>query len=293
MRAPRNQNTLRSACSVSGRGYWTGQANTLTFHPAEPDTGVVFVRDDLPGKPRARAIADNRVSMGLRTRLSRGAAEFDMIEHVMAALFGAQIDNVYVHCSASEMPGFDGSCLPVSLALDAAGQLPQPPTVQQVVIEEILQVGDADCFVRAEPAVTDSLEVEYRLNYGTDSVIGVKTFEKALSAESFLEDIAPARTFVTEQEAAWLQSQGLGKHVTNRDLLVFGENGPIDNQLRFDDECARHKALDVVGDLALVGADLVGRIVASKSGHQLNGDLAALIRNTYMPELSGSGKNAA
>lgn len=291
MRATRNQNTINAPFSVSGRGFWTGEVNTLTFQPAAPGTGIVFVRDDLLGKPRVAALAEHRVSMGLRTRLSAGAAVFDMIEHVMAAVYGANIDNVEIHCTECEMPSFDGSCMPLTLALQAVGLREQQETVQQVVIDQVLQAGDEESFVLVEPA--DQLEVEYRLDYGQDSPVGVSTFASPITSEIFSEQIAAARTFVTEQEASLLQSKGLGTHVTTRDLLVFGAEGPIDNQLRFDDECARHKALDVVGDLALVGADLVGRIVAYRSGHKLNGELAAMIRKKYLSEESGNGRYAA
>lgn len=292
MRAPRNQNTIAAPFSISGRGFWSGEVNTLTFQPADAGTGIVFIRDDLPGKPRVPALAERRVSMGLRTRLSSGAAEVDMVEHVMAAIYGANLDNVAIHCTASEMPSFDGSCIPLTLALEAAGTKSLEAAISRVEINEVIEVGTKDCFIRAEPA-SGKFEVEYRLDYGQDSSVGAATFCSPVTPEIFAQEIAPARTFVTEQEAQLLQSKGLGTHVTTRDLLVFGAQGPIDNQLRFEDECARHKALDVVGDLALVGADLVGRVVAYRSGHQLNGELAALIREKYMPEQSGSGKHAA
>lgn len=282
MRAARNQNTIRSVCSISGRGYWSGQTNTVTFMPAEPGTGIQFIRTDLPGRPRVQAVAENRISMALRTRLALGAAEVDMIEHVMAALYGAQIDNCEVHCTAAEMPGMDGSSFACSLALASAGIVAQSAERTTIKIEETIAVGDEKSFVRIEPLDSDIYEVEYQLNYGKQSPIGIATFCGPVNPAAFLVNLAPARTFISQAEAEQLQQKGLGTHVTDRDLLVFGESGPVNNQLRFDDECARHKALDLVGDLALIGADLVGRVIACRSGHQLNGELAALVRSRYL-----------
>lgn len=286
MRASRQQTTIASPCSLSGRGYWSGEANTLTFLPAPANSGIRFVRSDYPGQPSVEAVAENRVSMPLRTRLSsstleQGKTEFDMIEHVMSALYGLGIDNAEVHCTAAEMPGFDGSSHPVALILDSAGkvELDQPRATLKVT--ETHQIGDDQSFVRVEPSEGETLQLEYRLDYGPNNSIRPATFSAALDPKLYLNEIAPARTFISQADAAELQRRGIAGHVTERDLLVFGEEGPINNQVRFDDECARHKALDVVGDLALAGIDLLGRVTAYRSGHQLNGQMAEYLRETY------------
>jgi UDP-3-O-acyl-N-acetylglucosamine deacetylase len=116
--------------------------------------------------------------------------------------------------------------------------------------------------------------LEYRLDYGPKHPIAAATATFSLGEGDYLKSIAPARTFVTQEEAQQLQSRGLARHVSYRDLLVFGDAGPIDNTLRFADECARHKLLDLIGDLALCGHSIVGRIVAFRSGHVLNGRMA-------------------
>ncbi len=280
MRAARMQTTLAAPCSVSGRGYWSGGANTLTFRPAPADSGIVFVRTDLPSQPRVQASARHRVSMPLRTRLCDGAAEVDMVEHVLAALYGLQLDNVEVHCTAAEMPGLDGSSHAYALALEQAGRVSLSSPRQQLRIETPLQVGDTQQCVRIEPTEAESgFEVEYHLDYGEHSPIRSATYHTRLDQHTFAQEMAPARTFVTRGEADAMQARGLGKHVTERDLLVFDQHGPIQNQLRFDDECARHKALDLIGDLALAGVDLVGRCVARRSGHQLNGQMAEQLQD--------------
>jgi UDP-3-O-acyl-N-acetylglucosamine deacetylase len=119
--------------------------------------------------------------------------------------------------------------------------------------------------------------VTYKLDYGPNNPIGRQTIDLALTPQSFAAELAPARTFVLAAEADWLKSRGLGTRVTNQDLLVFGEDGPIDNPLRYENECVRHKALDLVGDLALCGYDLVGQFIACKSGHRLNAELVQVL----------------
>ena len=283
MRATRFQHTLSRPCQVTGRGYWSSQPITLTFFPADANTGVQFVRTDLPDDPRVEAVADHRVDMSLRTRLAKGSAVVDMVEHVLAALYGMKIDNVEIHCTSCEMPGLDGSSHAYTLALEAAGRTIQSEHRLTHRITEPLRVGNENQWVAAYPVPADSgLTIEYQLDYGAESSIGRGTFATPVSEYTFLNDLAEARTFVTIAEAQHLQSKGLAQHVTPRDLLVFADSGPVDNTLRFSDECPRHKALDLLGDLALAGFDLVGRIVAHRSGHQLNGRLAGALRELVM-----------
>lgn len=283
MRAFRFQQTLSRPCQVTGRGYWSSQPITVTFLPAPANSGVQFVRTDLPDQPRVCAVADHRVDMQLRTRLAQGPAMVDMIEHIMAALFALKIDNVEVQCNGCEMPGLDGSSHAFTLALESAGRTTQRVERATHVISQPMRVGNDSQWVVAYPAPpSQGLSIEYQLDYGPDSSIGSCTFATPVNEFTFSKDLAEARTFVTQAEAEQLQSKGLGAHVTTRDLLVFGEHGPIDNSLRYPDECARHKALDLLGDLALAGVDIVGRIVAHRSGHQLNGQLASQLRQAYL-----------
>jgi UDP-3-O-[3-hydroxymyristoyl] N-acetylglucosamine deacetylase len=141
------------------------------------------------------------------------------------------------------------------------------------VVAKTTRVGGPDCWVEASPPKTEHMTVRYHLDYGRDNPIGRETIELAITPESFLHELAPARTFLLQHEANWLRAQGLGTRATYRDLLVFDDRGPIDNQLRFEDECVRHKTLDLVGDLALAGCDIIGHITAHRSGHRQNADL--------------------
>lgn len=297
MRASRQQTTIARPCIVSGRGFWSGRLNTLTFLPASAGSGVRFVRADLPNCPSVPALSDFGSGMPLRTRLASGPAVVDMVEHVMSALYGLQIDNVEVHCTESEMPGLDGSSHAYALALSAAGKRVLDAPRKELIVRQPKQFGDEQRFVRIEPLPLHGsirkLQLEYQLDFGGQSPVPSGNFQWTIFPDQYLEQIAPARTFISWEDAQKLRSQGLGAHVTERDLLVFGEHGPIDNQLRFDDECCRHKLLDLIGDLALAGCDLVGRVIACRSGHQLNAELATWLRNLAQQELECHQHHAA
>jgi UDP-3-O-[3-hydroxymyristoyl] N-acetylglucosamine deacetylase/UDP-3-O-[3-hydroxymyristoyl] N-acetylglucosamine deacetylase/3-hydroxyacyl-[acyl-carrier-protein] dehydratase len=232
------------------------------------------------------AVSENCQGMSLRTCLGNGIERFDMIEHVMAALAGLQLDNVQVRCTAQEMPALDGSCLPLVLALQSVGKVSLPSLAPAIRISQTVRVGNEHQWVSIEPA--EELHVEYRLDYGDESPIKRSTYGCRVTEESFARNISPARTFVTRTEAEVLQGRGLAKHVTERDLLVFGPDGPVNNQMRFSDECARHKALDLLGDLAVVGVNLVGKVIACRSGHQLNTELARKLRQLYLSDIRRS-----
>ncbi len=209
----------------------------------------------------------------------------EMVEHVMAALAGLQIDNCEVWVNQPEMPGCDGSSQPFVDALMAAGSVEQPGRRRTLVVTENVRVGDEQCWVEAQPSLRAELSIRYRLDYGNDSPIGRQTIEMALSPDVFRRELAAARTFILQQEAEWLRQQGLGQRVTCGDLLVFDDAGPVDNAVRFEDECVRHKALDLVGDLALAGCDIQGHIIAIRSGHRLNAELVrALLAETQILE---------
>ncbi len=277
------QHTLSYPAHVSGRGYWSGRAVTLTILPALPNAGILFRRVDLPGRPEIPALADYRSEANLRTKLVRDTAHVEMIEHVMAALHGMEIDNCIVECDAPEMPAMDGSALAIAIAIENAGRQLQPFPVREFVVRESIRLGTDDEWVQAIPSPESGLHLQYQLDYGPKSPIPSSTSTYGVERDVFFRYLAPARTFVTQSEAEQLQSAGVALHVTYRDLIVFGDRGPIDNSLRFTDECSRHKLLDLVGDIALSGVRIRGSIIAHRSGHILNGRLAHALRQ-QLPE---------
>jgi UDP-3-O-acyl N-acetylglucosamine deacetylase len=244
----------------------------LNFQPAEANSGIVFVRTDLPGQPRIPAIIQNRINGPRRTTLVAEGCPVEMVEHVLAALAGLKIDNCEIHATRAEMPGDDGSSKAFSDALIQAGRVELDADRKTLRVTSSIRVGDENAWIQAEPVELDRFELAYQLNYACPS-IGTQTYQTEVTPEVFASDIAPARTFVLLEEAQELQKKGLGQRVSYQDILVFGPQGPIDNQLRFENECARHKLLDMIGDFSLSGTDLIGKFTASKSGHRLNSQL--------------------
>jgi UDP-3-O-acyl N-acetylglucosamine deacetylase len=262
---------------VAGFGYWSGRDVAVELRPAPPGSGIVFVRSDLDPPQRIAADVRQRIEVPRRTTLAAGGVQVEMVEHVLAALFGLAIDNCEVWTSAPELPGLDGSCQAIIEAIAAAGISQQKATRRRLVVTDITRVGNDECWVEARPSKNGGLQITYKLDYGPNNPIGRQTIELAVTPRSFQRELASARTFIMEEEAKWLRDRGLGTRVTSQDLLVFGPDGPIENPLRFEDECVRHKALDLVGDLALAGCDLVGQFIAYKSGHRQNADLVRIL----------------
>ena len=273
----RHQFTLAQSAEVAGFGYWSGRDVRVEFRPAAANAGYSFVRCDLPQELRIPVDAALRENVPRRTVLKQGNVSVEMIEHVLAALAGLEIDNCEIWVNAPEMPGCDGSSKDFVAAIRRAGVVAQEELIQPLVVERKVRVGDERTWVEAQPSERAALSIEYNLDYGPNSTIGKQSFSFELDAESFYEEISACRTFLLKSEADWLASQGLGSRVKATDLLVFPDDepnaGPIDNELLFADECVRHKVLDVVGDLALAGCPIHGHIVAHCSGHALNAEL--------------------
>jgi UDP-3-O-[3-hydroxymyristoyl] N-acetylglucosamine deacetylase / 3-hydroxyacyl-[acyl-carrier-protein] dehydratase len=272
LRATRPERTIARTAEVRGVGFFHGADVTMRFQPAAPGTGIVFARSDLPGHPTVPARADAVVPSARRTSIRRGPASVEMIEHVMAALAGLHIDNCLIQIDAGECPGGDGSSRLFVEALDRAGTIEQDRARQAVVLDEPVGVNEGPAQLTAHPR-EGGLTLSYHLDYGTDATIPPQSFSLDLSAESFRAEIAPSRTFLLESEAAALRAAGIGRRTTPADLLIFGHEGVVGNTLRFPDECARHKVLDMLGDLALLGFDLHGSVIAHRSGHQTNHEL--------------------
>ncbi len=273
----RLQQTIGSTAQVIGFGYWSGLDVRVEFRPAPADAGIVFVRGDLDPPQRIRACVRHRIEVPRRTTLEVDGVRVEMVEHIMAALAGLRIDNCEVWVDQPEMPGCDGSSLPFVRALQAAGIVSQSAKRHQRIIQQRVQVGDSRCWVEARPSATRGLSLHCLIDYGPSGPIGRQALQLRITPETFLGELAAARTFLLEQEAAWLRSQGLGSRVTSRDVLVFDQQGPVDNTLRYTDECIRHKMLDLLGDLALTGCDLIGQVNAHCSGHRLNAALVTVL----------------
>lgn len=256
----------------------------MTFAPARADSGVVFIRTDLPNQPRIPAVIQNRVNGPRRTTLVAHGSAVEMVEHVLAALAGLQIDNCEIFVDAAEMPGCDGSSKAFTDALSKVNRVPLGIDKRIINVVSSFRVGTPDSWIQAEPISKQNLELTYILDYPSP-VIGSQTFNSVITPETFVSGIASARTFVLLDEAEQLRSRGLGQRVSYQDVLVFDDEGPIENQLRFEDECARHKMLDMVGDFSLSGADLVGKFTAFRSGHRLNSQMVFALLQQIVKQL--------
>lgn len=273
----RHQRTLSAPAEVRGVGFVTGRTVRVRLHPAPPDAGIAFVRSDLPGRPRIPARSDRVTDTNRRTTLGPPEAGVTLVEHVLATLAGLRVDNCTIELDGPEPPGLDGSAYGFLEAVTAAGVALQSARREVwAVAEPVVATQNGATIALHPPAAADglALRASYILDYGPTARIPRQAHTVAVSPQTFARELAGCRTFLLEEEAHVLREQGVGRHLTADQLLVFGARGPIDNKLRHADEPARHKVLDLIGDLSLCGFDLVGHVVAYRSGHSLNVELA-------------------
>jgi UDP-3-O-[3-hydroxymyristoyl] N-acetylglucosamine deacetylase len=278
----RRQRTLARSAEVHGVGMVTGTRVRLRFTPADPDTGLSFLRTDLSGAVPIPANVESVTGTTRRTTLGTGKNQVTLVEHVLAALAGMRVDNCTVELDGPEPPGLDGSSEGYVETLLAAGFMLQQSRRPRLAVLEPVTVTQDGATLGIYPRDGDDLLVSYLLDYGPNAPITPQSLTVTVGPDRFRQDLARCRTFVLEHEARELRRQGVGRHLKASELLVFGPKGLIDNRLRFPDEPARHKILDLIGDLALCGFDLVGHVVAYRSGHPLNVELArALTREAH------------
>ena len=272
------QKTIKSEGKVRGRGLFGGEEAKVVFRPAPADSGVVFVRTDVPEAVRINAVVTNLAERSRRTTIKKGSVSIETIEHCLAALSAMEIDNVVVEVDGLELPAPDCSCAEYFKVLKRAGAVEQQVSRKEFVIREPVSIVAGDASIYALPYSDDGLNITYDLDYSGHTGIGRQIFSCRLTPESFEKNLAPARTFLLEAEAKQFRARGIGTHIGPRDILVIDSDGPIKNSFKFPNECARHKIVDLIGDLALVGRAVKGRIVAYKSGHSLN---QQLVRKLY------------
>jgi len=268
----RLQRTIRQSVETTGIGFLTGRDIHLRFQPAAVNQGIEFRRTDAPSSPPIPARIEFAVHRQRRTAIENRGIAVEMIEHVMAALAGSRIDNCIVELDGPEPPGMDGSSLQFVELLQAAGIVEQQATRPVLVLPETVFVAEPEdeSELTYSGSTGPGLSITYHLDYGPHSPIAAQKTSVEVTPETFVRDLAFARTFVLEAEAKSLRAAGYGARTSARDLLIFGPSGPIDNELRAADECARHKILDCLGDFALLGCDIHGHFAAYRSGHHLN-----------------------
>jgi UDP-3-O-[3-hydroxymyristoyl] N-acetylglucosamine deacetylase/3-hydroxyacyl-[acyl-carrier-protein] dehydratase len=273
------QRTIGKEVTISGISLHLGSESRLTFKPAPPDSGVVFVRTDLPGSPWIRANITHAIG-GVVRRTSVGDQEVRVhtVEHVMAALAGLRIDNVIIETNAPEPPAMDGSALPFVRIMKDAGIVDQDSPRRDLQFTEALSVTDGDKELIMIP--DGSCRITYVFKSDAPILL-MQLVSLELTEDSFATKIAPARTFCFQHEVEALKAQGLGKGGSSDNVVVIGNDGKPDHEPRLEDEMARHKILDLIGDLYLLGGIPDGHIIGVRSGHDLNAQLIQKIAESH------------
>jgi UDP-3-O-[3-hydroxymyristoyl] N-acetylglucosamine deacetylase len=269
-----SQRTLRRPVSCTGIGLHSGNKVTLSLKPAPADYGIRFQRSDLGGL-EIPATVTHLGGIRLATGLTREAVSVETVEHLLAALTALGIDNVIVELNTPEVPIMDGSAAPfVYLILNEAGvkRLPAPKKFLKVLRPISLSQGDK----RIALYPSDHFKVTYSISFD-HPLIRHQSRTMKITDDTFVEEIAPARTFGFLKEVEMLRQKGLALGGSLDNAIVLGETGVLNNALRFEDEFVRHKILDVIGDLSLVGYPVIGHLVAHRGGHALHTAFAARI----------------
>ena len=275
------QQTIDNPVSIEGPGLFNGQNVKITFKPAPDNHGVVFVRTDLNNTP-IPALVSRIVKRPRRSSIQQGDASVDTVEHVLSAVAARQIDNLVVEIDGPEVPILDGSAKPFFDALVKAGTRDNDAPRQCLVVTEPVIVRQDDAVVAATPSDEPGMQLLYELDYG-DGPIGRQLVSFDFNTDDYEKQIAPSRTFSTQREAQAAREAGMFTHLSEDDMLVIGNDGkPLgNNAFNFADEPVRHKMLDLIGDLYLLGAPIQGRIVAYKAGHALNHMLVRQLIKQY------------
>lgn len=269
----RPQRTIATTAEVAGFGLFGGADCRLRFCPASEGSGIRFRRVDVPNSRPVPALVEFVTKVPRRTAISDGHSTIETIEHVMSALAGLCIDNCLVEVDAAEPPIGDGSALHFVNALLSAGIVEQGEEVTSFDASGSFTVdGSGGQSIGVELA--DDYAIRYSIDYGPGSSIKPHSYFTVVSPETYIREIAGARTFILASEIEGLRKLGYGRRATTENLLVFHEHGVENETLRWPDECARHKVLDAIGDLALAGGRWNGHFHAVKSGHHLNHDMA-------------------
>ncbi len=264
------QRTLRNVIKATGVGLHSGEKVFLTLRPAPVDTGIVFRRTDLDPAVDIHAFAKNVGETTLSTTLMKGDVRVDTVEHLLSAFAGLGIDNAYVEVSAAEVPIMDGSAGPFVFLLQSAGIAEQEAPKKYIRILRPVEVRDGDRVARFEPH--DGFKISFRIDFDHPAFDNEKQYASLeFSSSTFVKEISRARTFGFMRDFEYLRANNLalGANFNNAiamdDYRILNEDG-----LRYDDEFVKHKILDAVGDLYLLGHSLIGHFVAEKSGHGLN-----------------------
>ncbi|PIQ82403.1 MAG: 3-hydroxyacyl-[acyl-carrier-protein] dehydratase FabZ [Candidatus Omnitrophica bacterium CG11_big_fil_rev_8_21_14_0_20_64_10] len=277
--AAENQRTIQRVMRVEGVGLHTGKPVRVKFKPAPANSGIRFQRIDMGGSQPVEAAVTSVLEAAKRPRrtsIGNGRVEVHTVEHLMSACFGAGIDNLLVEIQGEEVPGLDGSAYPFLEIFKQAGAEVQPAPRRPIQIREPIWVEEKDAAVAIFP--DDKFKISYTLSYPVRG-LEAQFYSNEVTPKRFEKELAPSRTFCMASEVEQLRKIGLGKGANYENTVVVESNGRvINNHLRYADEFVRHKVLDLIGDLNLMGRPIHGHVVAIRSGHTLNIRFAQRLR---------------
>lgn len=260
------QTTLADSVSYSGIGLHAAQEVHMVMRPAPANTGIVFIRTDLPGQPSVRAHLSNVTNTMRATTLEDGEAKVFTVEHVLSALNGLQVDNCIVEMDSAEPPVADGSSLTFVKLIQKAGIQTLHEQRQEIVIQKQHLIQEEDKFIAVIPY--DGFRITFT-SINSHPLLGVQFFDAEITPDTYVKDVAFARTIAFTEELEMIRKLGLGKGGNLENTIVYDKTTCL-SKLRSADELVRHKVLDVIGDISLLGKPLKGHIIAVKSSHKLN-----------------------
>jgi len=265
--------TINTPVSISGIGLHSGIYTTVKLKPAGPGNGITFVRADLEGL-RIPALQASTTALDYATTVGKDDVSVGTVEHLLSALMASGITDVDIHIDGPEVPIVDGSALPFMYLIDAAGVRDLGTEVPLLRLRDSIEVVEGEKYIRMTPS--NRLVLKYKIDFDHPA-IGKQSYQFDYGQDNFLRKIAPARTFGFVRDVEKMRAAGLARGGSVENCIVLGDDDVMNGPLRFRDEFVRHKILDLLGDLALVGRPIAGEIVASRAGHALHSRFVAKV----------------
>lgn len=267
---PMKQSTIKNEISFEGISLHSGDHVSVTVRPADANTGIVFLRTDVDGAKAIRAEGCNVVDTSYATTIGYDGVTVSTIEHLMAAFYGLRVDNAIVYIDGPEVPIMDGSSAHFVELIDSVGLTYLDAPKKYMVIKRPIKVSDGDKYVLLMPTTDMNFTIDYSIEFA-HPFLNKQSFSKDFTPDMFAEEIGAARTFGFLSDVETLRANGLAKGGSLSNAVVIGEDNILNEEgLRYPDEFVRHKVLDIMGDISLLGHPIIGRLVAHRSGHALN-----------------------
>lgn len=264
------QHTIKNIISFSGVGLHTGCNVNVRIRPSKADTGITFIRTDIAGAAPIKANAANVVATNYATSLGVSNVKVSTVEHLLAAFYGFGVDNAVVELDGSEVPVLDGSAAHFIEMLEETGLTKQSASKKYLVVKKPIKVFDGEKYAFLLPSKDRQFIVDYSIDFA-HSFLSKQSFSSLFSKDVFKDEVANARTFGFLRDIEMLKANGLARGGSLENAVVIGEDSILNaDGLRYPDEFVRHKVLDMVGDISLIGYQVIGCLVACRSGHALN-----------------------